>query len=160
KRLEQARTPNAALPHHRLVRRLRPLIRLCMDIKVEGKRVLVTGGNSGIGEAMALAFADAGADMAVNFVSHEPAAEALVKRIEAKGRRGLALEANVADEQEVLRMFDQLDHAWGGIDILLDNAGIDGKTMLSFDAGQPDISRVVSVNLIGAFYCAREALVR
>src|SRR5262245_61875232 len=131
-----------------------------MDIQLNGKRVLVTGGNSGIGEAMALAFADAGADIAINYVTNEPAARKLVQAIEAKGRKALALEANVADEQQVVRMFNELDRAWGGIDVLLDNAGIDGKRMFSFDAGELDISRVVDVNLIGAFYCAREALKR
>jgi NAD(P)-dependent dehydrogenase (short-subunit alcohol dehydrogenase family) len=131
-----------------------------MDIRLDGKRVLVTGGNSGIGEAMALAFADAGADVAINYVTNEPAAKKLVQVIEAKGRKALALEANVAEEQQVGRMFDEIDRAWGGIDVLLDNAGIDGKRMLSFDAGEPDIMRVVDVNLVGAFLCAREALKR
>jgi NAD(P)-dependent dehydrogenase (short-subunit alcohol dehydrogenase family) len=131
-----------------------------MDIQLKGKRVLVTGGNSGIGEAMALAFADAGADVAVNYIANEPAAKQLVQTIEAKGRKALALKANVADEKEVVGMFDQLDRAWGGIDVLLDNAGIDGKHMVSFDAAPPDIQRVVEVNLVGAFYCAREALKR
>jgi glucose 1-dehydrogenase len=131
-----------------------------MDIRLNSKRVLVTGGNSGIGEAMALTFADSGADVAINYVTNEPAAKKVVQAIEAKGRKALALEANVAEEQEVVRMFDELDRAWGGIDVLLDNAGIDGKSMLSFDAGEPDISRVVDVNLVGAFFCAREALKR
>jgi NAD(P)-dependent dehydrogenase (short-subunit alcohol dehydrogenase family) len=57
-------------------------------------------------------------------------------------------------------MFGEVDRALGGIDVLLDNAGIDGKHMLSFDAAEPDISRVVDVNLVGAFYCARQALTR
>ena len=131
-----------------------------MEIQVNGKRVLVTGGNSGIGEAMALAFADAGANVAVNYVANEPAAKQLVQAIVAKGRQALALKANVADEQEVAQMFAEIDRAWGGIDVLLDNAGIDGKRMFGFDAGQPDIERVVQVNLVGAFYCAREALKR
>jgi NAD(P)-dependent dehydrogenase (short-subunit alcohol dehydrogenase family) len=131
-----------------------------MDIQLSGKRVLVTGGNSGIGEAMALAFADAGANVAINYVANEPAAKQLAQTIEAKGRKALALKANVAEEQEVAQMFGELDRAWGGIDVLLDNAGIDGKRMLSFDAEPSDIQRVVDVNLIGAFYCAREALKR
>src|SRR5262245_9015319 len=131
-----------------------------MEIQLKGKRVLVTGGNSGIGEAMALAFADAGADIAINYVTHEPAARKLVQAIEARGRKAIALEANVANEKEVARMFDELDRAFGGIDVLLDNAGIDGKRMFSFDTEEPDISRVVDVNLIGAFLCAREALKR
>jgi NAD(P)-dependent dehydrogenase (short-subunit alcohol dehydrogenase family) len=131
-----------------------------MDIELNHKRVLITGGNGGIGEAMALAFADAGADIAINYVSNEPAAKQLLQKVEAKGRRALTLEANVAEEEEVLRMFEALDRAWGGLDVLLNNAGIDGKRMLCFDAAKTDVKRVVDVNLIGAFYCAREALKR
>jgi NAD(P)-dependent dehydrogenase (short-subunit alcohol dehydrogenase family) len=131
-----------------------------VDIRVDGRRVLVTGGNSGIGEAMALAFADAGADVAINYVTDEPAAKRLMQAIEAKGRRALALEADVAIEQQVAQMFEQLDHAWGGIDVLLANAGIDGEHRDSFDAAQPDVERVVDVNLLGSFHCARGALQR
>jgi NAD(P)-dependent dehydrogenase (short-subunit alcohol dehydrogenase family) len=131
-----------------------------MDIRLDGKRVLVTGGNSGIGEAMALAFANAGADVAINYVTNEPAAKKLVQVIEAKGRKALALQANVADQKEVAGMFGEIDRAWRGIDVLLDNAGIDGKRMMSFDPEEPDFSRVVDVNLVGAFLCAREALKR
>jgi glucose 1-dehydrogenase len=131
-----------------------------MDVHVNGKRVLVTGGNSGIGEAMARAFADAGGDVAVNYVSNEPAANRLVAEIKGKGRRSMAIKANVAEEHEVTQMFDALDRAWGGIDVLLDNAGIDGKHMLSFEEGQPDFKRVIAVNLVGAAMCAREAAKR
>ena len=109
---------------------------------------------------MALAFADAGADVAVNYIANEPATKQLVQAIEAKGRRALAIKANVAHAQEVGQMFDVIDRAWGGLDVLLDNAGIDGKSMLCFDAAEPDIECVVEVNLVGAFYCAREALKR
>jgi NAD(P)-dependent dehydrogenase (short-subunit alcohol dehydrogenase family) len=131
-----------------------------MDIHVKGKRVLVTGGNSGIGEAMALAFADAGADVAINYVTNEPAAKKLVHDIEAKGRRALALQANVADEQQVAKMFDAIDRAWGGIDVLLANAGIDGKRMMTFEEGEPDFKRVIDVNLCGAALCAQQAAKR
>jgi NAD(P)-dependent dehydrogenase (short-subunit alcohol dehydrogenase family) len=98
--------------------------------------------------------------VAINYITHEPAAQQLVKAIEAKGRRALALKADVANEAEVVQMFEQLDREWGGIDILLDNAGIDGKQMESFDPAKPDFGRVVEVNLLGSFLCAREALQR
>jgi NAD(P)-dependent dehydrogenase (short-subunit alcohol dehydrogenase family) len=127
-----------------------------MDIQLKGKRVLVTGGNSGIGEAMALAFADAGADVAINYVSNEPAAKKLVQAIEAKGRRSLAVEANVADFDQVSKMFDAIDRAWGGIDVLLANAGIDGKRTMCFEE-KPAFRSVIEVNLIGAANCAHEA---
>src|SRR5262252_7194524 len=131
-----------------------------MDIQVKGKRVLVTGGNSGIGEAMALALADAGADVAINYVSNEPAAKKLVQAIEAKGRRSLALEANVADEQQVTKIFDEIDRVWGGIDVLLDNAGIDGKRIMTYEDGPFDFGRVIGVNLMGAAICAQQAAKR
>jgi NAD(P)-dependent dehydrogenase (short-subunit alcohol dehydrogenase family) len=133
-----------------------------MDIKLgfDGKRVLVTGGNSGLGEAAALAFASAGADVAVNYVAHEPEAQRVVRAIESEGRRALALEADVSNEAQVGAMFDRMDQAWGGIDVLLANAGIDGKFMYSWDAAEPDFKRVVDVNLTGAFYCGRAALQR
>jgi glucose 1-dehydrogenase len=131
-----------------------------MDIGFNGKRVLVTGGNSGLGEATALAFADAGADVAVNYVTNEPEARRVVKAIESKGRRAVACEADVSDEAQVGAMFDRLDEAWGGIDILFANAGIDGKFMYAWDAGKPDFKRVLDVNLLGAFYCGRAALKR
>jgi NAD(P)-dependent dehydrogenase (short-subunit alcohol dehydrogenase family) len=122
--------------------------------------VLVTGGNSGLGETAALAFASAGADVAVNYVTHEPEAQRIVKAIEAKGRRALALEADVSNEAQVGAMFDRMEKAWGGIDVLLANAGIDGKFMYSWDPAEPDFKRVIDVNLTGAFYCGRAALQR
>src|SRR5262249_61500113 len=103
-----------------------------MDIKLNGKRVLVTGGNSGIGEAMALAFADSGADVAINYISHEPAAQQLVQTIKAKGRRALALKANVAEEQEGVQMFGEIDRAWGGVGGLLENPGLDRQAETPF----------------------------
>jgi glucose 1-dehydrogenase len=131
-----------------------------MDVEVKGKRVLVTGGNSGIGAAMALAFADAGADVAINYVTNEPVAKKIVQEIQAMGRRSIAIEANVADAQQVDKMFDELDRAWGGIDVLLNNAGIDGKKMMTYEVGERDFDRVVDVNLTGAARCARHAATR
>lgn len=131
-----------------------------MNVSLAGRRALVTGANSGIGQAIALAFADAGADVAVNYVSHAEAADAVVARIAAKGRRALALRADVSNEAEVDAMFAQMDAQWGGIDILVNCAGIDGVRALAQDAKMADWRRVVEVNLFGAFDCARHALSR
>jgi NAD(P)-dependent dehydrogenase (short-subunit alcohol dehydrogenase family) len=109
---------------------------------------------------MALAFADSGADVAINYITHEPSAQELVQKIEGKGRRSLALKADVSDEAQVTSMFNTLDEAWGGVDVLLDNAGIDGKPMLSWEGGTPDFKRVLEINLFGAYVCARQALQR
>jgi glucose 1-dehydrogenase len=131
-----------------------------MEIRLDGKRALVTGGNSGLGEAMAVAFADAGADVAVNYVVQPEKAEGVVNQIKAKGRRAVALEADVSDPSAVARMFSQMDEALGGIDILVANAGVDGHKALSWESEAEQWERVIRINLLGAYNCAREALRR
>ena len=131
-----------------------------MEIRLDGKRVLVTGGNSGLGETMALTLAEAGADVAVNYVVQPEKAVDVVNRIKAKGRRSVALEADVSDPEAVARMFTQMDEALGGIDILLNNAGVDGHKALSWEGDVGQWEKVIRINLMGAYYCAREALKR
>ena len=131
-----------------------------MNISLAGRRALVTGANSGIGQAIALALGDAGADVAINYVTHPEAADAVVAQLAAKGRRGLALRADVSNEADVEAMFRQVDAQWGGIDILVNCAGIDGVHALEQDAKMADWRRVIEINLFGAFDCARHALAR
>ncbi len=131
-----------------------------MNIRLEHKRALVTGGNSGIGAAIALALADAGARVAINYVSHPEAAERLVQTITQKQGEATAIQADVSDPQAVGDLFRQIDVAWGGIDILINNAGIDGASALGWEADIGAWRTVIEVNLFGAFYCAREALQR
>ena len=131
-----------------------------MNVSLAGRRALVTGANSGIGQAIALAFADAGADVAVNYVTHPEAADAVVAQLVAKGRRALALHADVSNEADVEAMFKQLDAQWGGLDVLVNCAGIDGVRALAQDAAMADWRRVLEINLFGAFDCARHALAR
>lgn len=131
-----------------------------MDIRLDHKRALVTGGNSGIGAAIALALADAGAKVAINYVGHPKAADALVKTITQEHGEAISIQADVSDPKAVGNMFTQMDAAWGGIDILINNAGIDGASALGWKADIPEWRKVIEVNLFGAFYCAREALQR
>lgn len=131
-----------------------------MNARLDGRRALVTGANSGIGQAIALAFADAGADVAVNYVTHPEAADAVVAQIVAKGRRSIALHADVSNEADVEALFAQLDAQWGGLDVLVNCAGIDGVRALAQDAKMADWRRVLEINLFGAFDCARHALAR
>jgi glucose 1-dehydrogenase len=131
-----------------------------MDIRLEGKRALVTGGSSGIGEAIALALADAGAKVAINFAAHPEAAVELVQTIKQKHGEAISIQADVSDPKAVGDLFRQIDAAWGGIDILINNAGIDGAHALGWEADIAAWRKVIEVNLFGAFYCAREALKR
>jgi glucose 1-dehydrogenase len=129
-------------------------------IDLTGKRALVTGGSSGIGEAVVAELAQAGADVAINYVSHAEDAEAGAGRVRETGRRALALAADVADAAAVAEMFATIDAEWGGIDILINNAGIDGPRAVSWESDIEAWRKVIDVNLFGAFYCAREALKR
>jgi glucose 1-dehydrogenase len=131
-----------------------------MNVSLAGRRALVTGANSGIGQAIALALGDAGADVVVNYVVHPEAADAVVARLQALGRRALAVEADVSSEAQVEAMFAHMDAQWGGIDVLVNCAGIDGGRALAHEATMAGWRRVVEVNLFGAFDCARHALAR
>jgi NAD(P)-dependent dehydrogenase (short-subunit alcohol dehydrogenase family) len=131
-----------------------------MNIRLDGKRALVTGGNSGIGAAIAVALADAGAKVAINYVAHPEATEALIQTIKQKHGEAISIQADVSDPKAVENMFGQFDAAWGGIDILINNAGIDGVRAMGWDADIAEWRKVIEINLFGAFYCAREALKR
>ncbi|WP_234196830.1 3-oxoacyl-ACP reductase FabG [Pseudacidovorax sp. NFM-22] len=132
-----------------------------MDLHLEQKRVLVTGGSSGLGAAIVKAFADAGARVAINYRSKPEAAEALADacRHTAAGRP-ITVQADIADAEAVDGMFAALDQAWGGIDVLVNNAGIDGEHALSWEADLDGWGRVIDTNLKGAFLCAHQALRR
>lgn len=131
-----------------------------MTISLEGQRALVTGGSSGIGEAIARALGKAGAKVAVNYRSHPDAAKAVVEAIEAEGGEAFAVQADIASPAAVARMFRRLDKTWGGLDILINNAGMDGERAFCWEADVKEWRRVIDVNLMGPFHCAREALQR
>ena len=97
-----------------------------MNINLAGKRALVTGANSGIGAAIALSLADAGAKVAINYLTHPEAADEIVQTIQKKQGEAISIQADVSDPVAVEGMFRQIDGVWQGIDILVNNAGIDG----------------------------------
>ena len=129
-----------------------------MEIQLNGKHALVTGANSGIGKAIALALGAAGADVAVNYVTHPESADEVVEAIRAKGVQSMAVEADVSNPDAVEAMFKQIETQWGAVDILVNNAGIDGQRALGWEADPKNWRKVLEVNLFGAFYCARAAL--
>jgi NAD(P)-dependent dehydrogenase (short-subunit alcohol dehydrogenase family) len=126
-----------------------------MDL--QGKKALVTGASRGIGRATALLLAQEGADIAINYVSNEQAAQDVAKRIEALGRRTLTLQGDVGDPDQVEAMFAVIGERWGGVDVLVNNAGgrCDG-TVLETD--ESDWERTLGVHVLGTVRCCRLAL--
>jgi len=124
--------------------------------RLAGKRALITGGNTGIGRAVALAYADEGADVAIAWIDREPEARSLLVEIEASGRRALALRCDVTNEQQVIAAFAAVASAWGGIDIVVSNAGIQRPQPIT-EMSVEDWGRMMSVHLRGSFLVGREA---
>ncbi len=122
-----------------------------------GQTALVTGANSGIGRAVAIALAQAGADVAVNYVTDEGATEAVVAEIEQAGARALACRADVSSEAEVIAMFKAVTGAFGTLDILVANAGLQRDAAVQ-DMTLAQWNTVIGINLTGQFLCAREAI--
>ena len=122
-----------------------------------GQKALVTGANSGIGEAVAIALGAAGADVGVNYVARPEAAEAVVAEIARSGADAVALAADVSQEDQVGAMFRQLIERFGRIDILVANAGVQRDAPL-VDMSLADWNSVLAINLTGQFLCVREAV--
>jgi 3-oxoacyl-[acyl-carrier protein] reductase len=124
-------------------------------MKLTEKTALITGGNTGIGRAVALAYADEGADVAIAWIEREPEARALVAAIEARGRRALAIRADVTVEADVRDMVEAARRHLGRIDILVNNAGIQ-KPQAITETTLADWERMMAIHLRGAFLCCRE----
>ena len=128
-----------------------------MNGALGGKRALVTGGASGIGRAIALAFASEGARVAIADRAPEEKIEALVAQIGTARSEGFAVRADVAHEAQVLSLLPAISERFGGLDILVNNAGIlIEKPLLESTAEEFD--RLIGVTLRGAFLISREAL--
>ncbi len=128
-----------------------------MDPK--GKVALVTGASMGIGRAVALNLARAGARVAVNYRTSEAEAKGILAEIEAQGGQGMLAQADVADEAAIRRMVDAVEAKWGGLDILVNNAAITYFVPLpDLDALTDEMwDTLYAINVKGAFWCARAA---
>jgi NAD(P)-dependent dehydrogenase (short-subunit alcohol dehydrogenase family) len=124
------------------------------------KTLLVTGGSRGIGAAVAKLAAAAGYRVAVNYVSNAKAAGAVVADIEKAGGEAFAVPGDVGSEADVLAMFEAVDKSCGRLDALVNNAGIVGPTSRLDELGFERMERIMRVNVIGSFLCAREAVKR
>jgi glucose 1-dehydrogenase len=124
---------------------------------LKGQIALVTGANSGIGKAVAIALGQAGADVVVNYVRDDGSAGEVVQTISKSGSRALAIQADVSQEPQVQAMFEQMIKNFGTIDILVSNAGLQKDAPLE-EMTLAQWYTVIGVNLTGQFLCAREAV--
>ncbi|GAC1404213.1 MAG: SDR family oxidoreductase [Pyrinomonadaceae bacterium] len=124
--------------------------------RLENRRAIVTGANSGIGRAIALRLAQEGASVCVNYITHPEAADEVVNQINAGGTKGIAFMADVSNADQVSAMVSKTVEAFGGVDILVNNAGFENEHPI-LDM-PPDVWRkVIDVDLTGAFLCAQAA---
>lgn len=126
--------------------------------------VLITGGTSGIGQAIAVRFAEYGANVAINYLRQpneatdtEEQVQACVNRVQREGVRDVLVQGDVSREEDVVRMVGQAVSELGGLDVLINNAGIQ-ISRHSDELASSDFDKVLAVNLRGAFLCAREAI--
>lgn len=126
--------------------------------RLKGKKAIVTGSSSGIGKAIAILFAKEGAEVIVTYNSGEDRAKAVVDEIEKAGGKAKAYKVNVADESEVKQFFANIDNDFGDINILINNAGINGSQTPVENMTTEQWDKVVKVNLYGPFFCSREFL--
>jgi glucose 1-dehydrogenase len=144
--------------YYRAERLPRPAMPACPTQRtLAGQKALVTGASSGIGKAIALALGEAGADVIVNYVSGDDAAQAVVEGIEAQGSRAHAVRADVSSEEQVQSMFRSMFERFGTIDILVNNAGLQQDAPFH-ELTLAQWNKVLAVNLTGQFLCAREAV--
>ena len=122
-----------------------------------GKIALVTGASRGIGEAIALELARKGADIAVNYSSDEAGAKAVVGKIEKLGRKAMAAKGNVANEEQVRKMINEIKEKFGRIDLIVNNAGIVRDRTLK-NMPDEEWNAVITTNLTGVFQVTRHAL--
>src|SRR5688500_16834783 len=131
---------------------------------LKGKNVLVTGGTSGIGQAIAVRFAEHGANVAINYLrlpeeatETEEQVHACTAKVRQMGVRDVLVKGDVSNEDEVVAMVDKAVDALGGIDVLVNNAGIQ-ISRPSEELSSGDFDKVLAVNLRGSFLCARQAI--
>ncbi|MDQ3491985.1 MAG: glucose 1-dehydrogenase [Chloroflexota bacterium] len=124
-------------------------------MRLDGKVALITGADSGIGQGTATVFAAEGADVVVHFHEDRDGAEETRRKVEAAGRRSMIVQADVSDEAQVERMFDLALEQMGGLDILMNNAGVDASGTEVADLETEVWDRAIRTNLYGYFFCCR-----
>lgn len=125
-------------------------------MKLEGKNAVVTGGGRGVGRAISLAFAKEGANVVVNYAGNQKAADEVVEMIKAMGRKAVAVQGDVAKEEDAIKIIETCVQNFGSIDILVNNAGISKPAMLH--KMTVDVwDQVVNVQMRGPWLCIKAA---
>ncbi|CAN5129500.1 SDR family oxidoreductase [soil metagenome] len=122
--------------------------------------ILITGGSRGVGAATARLAAARGYDVAISFVSDEPAARGVVDAVQSLGRKALAVRADSADPERIEHLFAAIDHEFGRLDVLVNNAAVLALQARIEDLGFERLQRIFAVNAIGPFLCSQQAIRR
>jgi glucose 1-dehydrogenase len=126
-----------------------------MTGRLQDSVALITGSDSGIGQAAAIEFAKEGADVVVNYLNDEEGAGLTREKVEAAGRRAIVIGADVSDEEQVREMFDRAVEEFGTVDILVNNAGVDASGNEVADLSTEVWDKAIKTNVYGYFYCCR-----
>lgn len=124
------------------------------------KAMLITGGSRGIGAAVAKQAAASGWRVAINYASNAEAANALVQHIVKLGGEAIAIKGDIGEEQDVLAMFAEIDQQFGRLDALVNNAGVVDQKSRVDEMSTERLLRMMRINVVGPFLCAREAVKR
>jgi glucose 1-dehydrogenase len=129
------------------------------DVLLDGKVIVVTGGNSGIGKAIVLAMAAEGAAVVIDYVAHEDATKALIAEVERAGGRATGVEADVSSVNDLQRMVQTAVDTYGRLDVLVNNAGLETRQSL-LETTEADYEKVMAVNMKSAFFGSQVAAKR
>ena len=122
-----------------------------MTDELQGKVAIVTGGNTGIGKAVVLALAEQGASVVIDYVSNPQATEDLERKIADLGEAATAVEADVSKIEDLQRMIDTAVSAYGRLDVMVNNAGVETRTSV-LDTTEDQYEKVLAINLKSAFF--------
>jgi glucose 1-dehydrogenase len=126
-----------------------------MTARLQDRIALITGSDSGIGQATAIEFAKEGADVVVNYLDDAAGAEDTQRGVEAQGRHAIVVQADISEEDQVERLFDEAMKAFGRVDVLMNNAGVDASGDEVADLSTATFDKAIRTNLYGAFFCCR-----
>jgi len=126
-----------------------------MTEKLKEKIALITGSDSGIGQATAIEFAKEGADVVITYLHDEKGAQRTLEQVEAHGRRAIVVQADISNEEQVENVFNQAVTAFGTVHILMNNAGVDASGEEVAELPTETWDRAIRVNVYGAFFCCR-----